>query len=188
MERDRAARYDRMSHIRELAERAPFESVVGEVIGWDASVWFHSVTVNRGLRDGIEPNAPVIGPGGLIGRVIAVGTSASQVQLLSDRLSAVAVLLARSRARGIASGAGDLLQLKYVSNLEDVEAGDLVVTSGIDGIYPKGLAVGRVLSVVNGSGLFKEATLSPGADLERLEEVLILRAVKPELGLSPDVE
>jgi rod shape-determining protein MreC len=178
MERDRMASYDRMSRVLQLAQQLPFESVVAEVVGIDATAWFRSFTVNRGTEQGVRLNGPVIGPGGLVGRVIAVGPQVARVQLISDRASAVGVLLARSRARGIVSGGGSAeLQLKYVSNLEDVEAGDLVVTSGVDGIYPKGLAVGRVRLVRNGPGLFKAITLDASANLERLEEVFILPPV-----------
>jgi rod shape-determining protein MreC len=189
MEREIVASYDRISRVLELSERLPFESMVAEVIGLDASAWFRTVTVNRGLGDGVELNAPVIGPGGVVGRVIAIGNNVSQVQLLSDRDSSVGALLVRSRARGIISGLGRTdLQMKYVSNLEDVNVGDLVVTSGIDGIYPKGIAIGRVATVFNGPRLFKSISVEPAARLDRLEEVFILEAVVSEHSFSKQVE
>lgn len=174
MEREIVASYDRMSRVLNLAERLPFDSIVAEVIGFDASSWFRTITVNRGSANGVELNAPVIAPGGLVGRVVAVGPKVAQVQLLSDRDCAVGALLVRTRARGIVSGAEDAeLDMKYVSNLDDVVIGDLVVTSGMDGLYPKGLAVGRVSSVLNGPRLFKRITIEPAARLDRLEEVFI---------------
>ncbi len=189
MEREVVARYDRLSEVLQLAERLPFESVVAEVIGIDASSWFRTITVNRGQDRGVGLNAPVIGPGGLVGRVIAVGPQVAQVQLLSDRDCAVGSLLVRTRTRGIVSGKGGAeLKMKYVSNLEDVVDGDLVVTSGIDRIYPKGIAIGRVRSVTNGSRLFKEIALEPAARLDRLEEVFILESVGPNLDITKKVE
>ena len=189
LERDRVASYDRLAQVVGLQSQLPFHSIVAEVIGLDASAWFQSITVNRGLVAGVQINAPVIGSGGLVGRVIAVGPSVARIQLISDRSSAVGVLLVRSRARGIVSGTGDgLLQLKYVSNLEDVQEGDLVMTSGVDGIYPKGLAVGRVEQVANGPKLFKEISLAPAASIERLEELFILPPVETNHKFTRKVE
>ncbi len=189
MEKEAVARYDRLSGVLQLAERIPFESVVAEVTGVDASSWFRSITVNRGEDRGVELNAPVVGPGGLVGRVIAVGPYVAQVQLLSDSDCSVGSLLVRTRTRGIVSGQGGAeLQLKYVSNLEDVAVGDLVVTSGIDGFYPKGIAIGRVASVQNGPRLFKEIAIEPAASLNRLEEVFILEPVGANLELTKKVE
>lgn len=189
MEREIVASYDRVSQVLDLAERLPFESTVAEVVGLDASAWFRTITVNRGLEQGIELNAPVVGPGGVVGRVIAVGPHVAQVQLLSDRDCSLGALLVRGRSRGIVSGAGNTeLQMKYVSNLEDVSVGDLVVTSGLDGIYPKGIAVGRVSSVSNGPRLFKVIAVEPAAHLDRLEEVFILDALDAEHRFVERVE
>lgn len=189
MERDRVASYDRMSRVMQLASQLPFQSLVGQVVGLDASAWFQSLTVNCGSDHGVEINAPVIGSGGLVGRVVAVGPQVARVQLVSDRTSSVGALLVRSRARGIVSGEGQVtLQMKYVSNLEDVKVGDLVVTSGVDGIYPKGLAVGRVESVGNGPGLFKVIRLAPAANIERLEEVFVLPAMGRRLQFTEKIE
>ncbi len=189
MEREAVARYDRLSRVLQLAERIPFDSIVAEVIGVDASSWFRTITVNRGLGRGVALNAPVVGPGGLVGRVTAVGPHIAQVQLLADQECSVGSLLVRTRTRGIVSGQGGAeLQLKYVSNLEDVALGDLVVTSGIDGIYPKGIAIGRVASVRNGPRLFKIVTVEPAASLNRLEEVFILEPLGSNLELTKKVE
>ncbi len=189
MERDIVASYDRMNRVLNLAERLPFESAIAEVIGLDASAWFRTITINRGSVHGVRLNAPVIGPGGLVGRTVAVGSRVAQVQLLSDRDCSVGALLVRGRGRGIVSGAGKThLEMKYVSNLEDVTVGDLIVTSGIDGMYPKGIAIGRVASVQNGPRLFKVITIEPAADLDRLEEVFILEPVEKNQTFTERVE
>ncbi len=181
MERDEIASYRRLSSVLELAERIPGNPVVAEVVGLDASAWFRTITVNRGTADGVVLNAPVVAAGGLVGRVISIGSDVAQIQLLTDRDCSVGALLARTRARGVVAGSGEWasptgLTLNYVSNLEDVVEGDLIVTSGMDGIYPKGIAIGRVGSVRNGPRLFKLVTVEPAANLDRLEEVFILEA------------
>jgi len=181
MERDVVASYRRLSSVLELAERIPGDPIVAEVVGLDASAWFRTITVNRGTARGVALNAPVIAAGGLVGRVISVGGDVAQIQLLTDRDCSVGALLARTRARGVVAGSGEQasptgLTLNYVSNLEDVVEGDLIVTSGMDGIYPKGIAIGRVASVRNGPRLFKLVTVEPAANLDRLEEVFILEA------------
>ena len=189
MEREIVASYDRLSQVVKLAERLPFETVVAEVVGFDASAWFQTLTINRGSDRGVKLNAPVIGPGGLVGRIIAVGPGVAQVQLLSDRDCSVAALLVRGRSRGMISGAGRAtLQMKYVSNLEEVALGDLVVTSGMDRMYPKGIAIGRVVHVQNGPRLFKTITVEPAARLDRLEEVFILEPLDYDERFSEKVE
>jgi rod shape-determining protein MreC len=192
LERDLVASYRRLSGVLELAEQLPYDPVVAEVIGLDASAWFRTITVNQGSDRGVELNAPVVAAGGLVGRVISVGPAVSQIQLLTDRDCSVGALLTRTRIRGMVTGSGEQasptgLSLDYVSNLEDVVEGDTIVTSGIDGIYHKGIAIGRVASVRNGPRLFKLITIEPAADLDRLEEVFILPAVG-ELEISERVE
>jgi rod shape-determining protein MreC len=181
MERDLIASYRRLSSVLEFAERIPGNPIVAEVVGLDASAWFRTITVNRGTAHGVALNAPVIAAGGLVGRVISIGSDVAQIQLLTDRDCSVGALLARTRARGVVAGSGEQasptgLTLNYVSNLEDVVEGDLIVTSGMDGIYPKGIAIGRVGSVRNGPRLFKLVNVEPAANLDRLEEVFILEA------------
>jgi rod shape-determining protein MreC len=182
MEHDVVASYRRLSSVLELAERIPGDPIVAEVVGLDASAWFRTITVNRGTARGVRLNAPVIAAGGLVGRVISIGPDVAQIQLVTDRDCSVGALLARTRTRGVVAGSGEQvsptgLTLNYVSNLEDVVEGDLIVTSGMDGIYPKGIAIGRVASVRNGPRLFKLVTVEPAARLDRLEEVFILRPV-----------
>jgi rod shape-determining protein MreC len=192
MERDVVASYRRLSSVLELADRLPDDPIVAEVVGLDASAWFQTITINRGTSRGVALNAPVIASGGLVGRVISVGPDVAQVQLLTDRDCSVGALLARTRARGVVAGSGEQasptgLTLNYVSNLEDVVEGDWILTSGMDGIYPKGIAIGRVASVRNGPRLFKLVTVEPAARLDRLEEVFVLPPV-PEGEITERVE
>jgi rod shape-determining protein MreC len=153
------------------------------------------VLVNKGKENGIALNAPVLSASGVVGRVVAVGPSAARVQLLLDRDCGVAVRVERTRVTAVVKGqvgfadSGTLeLAVKYLASLADVVPGDVVVTSGLDGIYPQGLVVGRIRSVGVATGLFREnATVLPSARFETLEEVLIARAPEPKPLLGETV-
>jgi rod shape-determining protein MreC len=150
--------------------------VLSLVIGKDATNWFRSLLIDRGSGDGLERNAPVITPQGLVGRVVEVGPIASRVQLVTDPVSSVGALVQRTRVSGIAAGdGGSTLRLRYLPLMSDVAVGDRVITSGMGGVFPKGLPLGTVAAVERRSGaLFQEAVLEPAADLSRLEEVIVL--------------
>jgi rod shape-determining protein MreC len=134
---------------------------------------------------------------GVVGRVFAVGPHAARVQVLLDRDSGAGVLVERSRVPGVVSGlvaaseAGEAgqedLQLKYVPERADVVVGDVVVTSGLDRIYPKGLVIGRVRLVGRGSGLFRDIRVEPSARFDRLEEVLVVRLARGTLDTPRSV-
>ena len=189
-ERSRLAQdAERLRELLGLRELLPMETVVAEVVSRDGVPWFRSVTIDKGSRHGVDLNAPVMSPTGVVGRVIAVGPHAARVQVLLDRDSGVGVLIERTRVTGVVSGqvmqpeagASDLV-MRYVPERAEVQAGDVVVTSGFDRIYPKGLVVGRVSFVGEGSGLLKEVRVEPSARFARLEEVLVV--LRPEEGLE----
>jgi rod shape-determining protein MreC len=156
------------------ASRADF--LAARVVGRDTSNWFKTILIDRGSSVGIRRNLPVIAPDGLVGRVLEVTPTLSKVQLLTDPVSAAGGLVQRTRVAGIVFGnleAG--LVVRYLPQLADVAVGDEMITSGLGGVFPKGIPVGRVVAVERRSGaLFQEATLQPKVDLSRLEEVLIL--------------
>jgi rod shape-determining protein MreC len=172
---------ERLRGLLGLREILPMETLVAGVVSRDGVPWFRTLTIDRGTAAGVALNAPVMSPTGVVGRVIAVGPHAARVQVLLDRDSAAGVLIERSRVSGVVSGqvvqpetgTEDLI-LKYVSERADVAIGDVVVTSGFDRIYPKGLVVGRISYVGEGSGLLKEIRVEPSARFERLEEVLVV--------------
>lgn len=174
--REQAAAADRLERLLELRDAVAYRSVPARVITRDPSRWFSTLTVNRGGRDGVVRNSPVVTPDGVVGRVIEVTPTAARVLLIADSRSALGVLLQPSRAAGVAEGRGsDRLHLKYLSRTAVVRPGDRVVTSGLGGIFPRGLVVGRVVSVTREEGaLLQEAEVEPAAALDRLEEVLIL--------------
>jgi rod shape-determining protein MreC len=186
---------ERLRQLLQLRGVLPLETRVAEVIARDGVPWFRTVTINKGEKQGIALNAPVISPNGVVGRVIRIGPEAAVVQLLLDQESGVGVRIERSRVTGVVAGqvdsAGQLtgdLQMKYVPMLADVVEGDLVITSGLDRIYPAGLVVGRVRQVRLGSGLFKEILVAPSARFDRLEEVLVVRTPLPDISAPETVQ
>jgi rod shape-determining protein MreC len=138
------------------------------------------VTIDKGTSDRLQTDMAVISPSGVVGRVILPSPRASKVQLLVDRNAAAGAAIQRSRAQGVVVGLGtDELRLDYVPGTADVKPGDLVVTSGIDGIYPKGFVIGTVETVERGAGPYHEIRVRPAVDFARLEEVLIVLTPPP---------
>ena len=185
----------RLRELLQLREVLPLQTLVAEVIARDGVPWFRTVTLNKGARQGIVLNAPVISPNGVVGRVIRLGPEAAVVQLLLDQESGIGVRIERSRVTGVVAGqvdsAGQLtgdLQMKYVPMLADVVEGDLVITSGLDRIYPAGLVVGRVRQVKLGTGVSKEILVAPSARFDRLEEVLVVRTPLPDVSVTETVQ
>ena len=166
----------RLQRLLALQQTSPSTLLTARVIGKDATNWFKTVLLNRGSADGIRRNLPVATPDGLVGRVVEVTPTAAKVQLFTDPVSAAGGLVQRTRVTGIVVGslaAG--ARIRYLPLMADVAVGDEVVTSGMGGLFPKGIPIGRITAIERKSGaLFQEATLSPATDLSRLEEVLIL--------------
>jgi rod shape-determining protein MreC len=189
---ERAQEADRLREVLDLRQILPFETVVAEVVARDGLPWFRTLTLNKGTRAGVVLDAPVITSWGVVGRVVAVGPYAARVQLLIDRDSGVGVLIERSRVAGVVSGQipdarTPQLVMKYVPSVADVEPGDVVVTSGLDRLFPKGLLVGRVASVGPPTGLFREIQVTPSARFEQVEEVLIVKASAEPATLTQSV-
>jgi len=153
-----------------------YHTVAARVTGRDPSHWFDTLLVDRGAADGVRRNDPVVTSEGLVGHIIEAGGGWSRVLLIMDPRSAVGVLVGKSRDAGVAEGQGQLrLLVKYLSRDAAIQPGDPIVTAGVGGIYPRGLPVGSVIGVTRTAGdLFQEARVRPGADLNHLEEMLIL--------------
>jgi rod shape-determining protein MreC len=173
-----AARTAQLQTLLELKQATQVPTVAAEVIGGNpnARAGIREVTIDRGTADGVQANMAVIAPKGVVGRVIGhPAAHASRVQLLIDRNAAAGAITDRARVGGlIAVSADDGLILDLVPNLQDVKPGDLVVTSGIDGIYPKGYAIGWVESSERGSSLYRDIKVRPAVDFGSLEEVLVV--------------
>ena len=180
--RQAAAETERLKGLLGLNEQTTIKSIPARVIAKDPSIWFNTITINRGSSAGVEMNMPVVTAGGIVGRVITVSPWASQVMLITDEKAgagAVVGQLGQSGALGSVRGRADLgvalIEMRYVSGLEKVELGDNVMTTGQDGIYPPGLNVGRVVEVKNGTATqAHQILIQPGAQLDHLEEVAVL--------------
>jgi rod shape-determining protein MreC len=134
-----------------------------------------ATNIDKGTGDGLRSDMAVIAPAGVVGRVIQPISRASKVQLLIDRNAAAGALIERTRAQGVVVGTGgDELRMDYVSGSADVKAGDVVVTSGIDGIYPKGFVLGQIQSVQRGAGGYSAIVIKPAVDFTSLEAVLVV--------------
>ena len=175
-ERAEAQRTDNLRQLLELRQRANLDTVAAEVIAGAASPDFKTVTIDKGSSDSLDTDMAVISPAGVVGRIILPSRRASKVQLLIDRNAAAGALIERTRVQGVVVGIGDgMLRMQYVPGTADVKTGDLVVTSGIDGIYPKGFVIGTIDHADRGAGAYHEIVIRPAVDFSRLEEVLIVR-------------
>jgi rod shape-determining protein MreC len=174
-ERARAEESHQLRQLLDLRTRADVQTTAADVIAATATPGFRTITIGKGTEDGLRPDMAVIGPAGVIGRVIVPSAHAAKVQLLIDGQAAAGAVVERSRAQGVVMGTGDgRLQLDYLSSTADVRAGDTVVTSGIDGIYPKGFAIGRIEHVERAGGAYKPLTVTPAVDFSSIETVLVV--------------
>jgi len=153
----------------------PPASVVVQIIGKESSPSSSTITVNKGSSSGIGRDHAVITPDGIVGRIQAVLPGTSRVQLITDPGSTVAVRVQRNREEGLLEGKLDRCALKYVSYYVDIQEGDLLVTSGLDGIYPKGLPVAVVTKVrKHEASSFQTVYADPVVRISRIEESLVL--------------
>jgi len=165
----------RLRELLDLRDNVPWTTVAARVIARGVDGSARIVTLDRGSRDGVRLNQPVLTPRGIVGRVIEAAPGACKVQSILDPNSGVAGLIQRTRVQGMVVGAGERgCRMEYVSELSNVEVGDVVVTSGLDQIYPKGYTIGVVASIGEGEGLTKLVELRPEVDFRRLEEVLVV--------------
>lgn len=176
----KAAESDRLAallHFREAHHASPM--VTARVIGVSVGTASRTLDIDRGARDGVRRNMPVITPDGVVGKVIEAYATTSQILLLTDKDSGIGAKLAESGIQSPVGGNGEpLLIMKYVANDDTVNNGEAVVTSGMDKIFPRDLPVGTVTEVKGGNP-FKQIRVKPAANLERLEEVIVLLSQEP---------
>jgi rod shape-determining protein MreC len=175
----------RLARIAEMREDFEVPMLPAELVGSDVSPWFRSVLLDRGRSDGVYSGMPVISEQGLAGLVVATSRGGAKTMLLLDRQTVVDATVQRSRARGIVRGRGDdTLHFEFVARGGDVRPGDIVITSGLDGVHPKGLRVGTVTEVEPpGSKLLRTAVVAPAVDFGRLEQVFVMLRRGPTLEL-----
>ncbi|MBZ0158542.1 rod shape-determining protein MreC [Candidatus Methylomirabilis sp.] len=172
-----ALEHARLSRLLQMNNQVGTKAVVAKVIGKDATNWFRTILIDRGADRGIQRHMAVVTTEGLVGRVVDVTPFTARVQLITDPESAVGVLTERGRVIGVAAGSHwDVIQIKYLPLMADVAVGDRIITSGMGGIFPKGIPVGKVVRSsrpTNGT-LFQSIEAQPHADFSRLEEVMVL--------------
>ncbi len=151
-------------------------TLTASIIGDDVTPWFHTLTIDRGASSGLSEGMAVVAAAGVVGQIVKVAPATARVLLLTDHTSGIAATILRSRARGVVKGKGEgLCSLEFASREEDVKVGDVVMTSGIGGVFPKGVPVGEVTMVKRGEyGVFQTVVIRPAVSVSHLEEVLVV--------------
>ncbi|MBK5276905.1 MAG: rod shape-determining protein MreC [Desulfuromonadales bacterium] len=147
------------------------------VVGEDLSSWFRTLVIDRGSSSGIAEGMAVVAADGVVGQIVKVSPTTSRVLLLTDHASGIAATIQRSRARGVVKGKSEgLCSLEFTTREEDVKVGDMVITSGIGGVFLKGVPIGEVTMVKRGEyGIFQTVTIRPLVNISHLEEVLVVQ-------------
>lgn len=179
-----ARRTEQLERLLQLQRTELPATMAARVIAADPAAAFRTVTIDKGAADGVRRDMAVLSPLGVVGRVIdEPAAHAAKVQLIIDRNAGAGAVIERNGAGGVVVGTStdtDLpLRMEYVSNLADVTPGDLVMTSGLDGIYPRGFVLGRVERAERGSGLYRLIAIRPRVDFSSLDTVLLVTGPQP---------
>jgi len=174
--RELLATHQRLQELLQFRQTINRPVLAAQVIGRDPSGWFKSIIIDKGKLAGLKVNMPVVNASGVVGRIVSVSPNYAKVLLIIDQNSAVDCLIQRSRDRGMVKGLStETCKLDYVVKSSDVAVEDIAVTSGLGGVFPKGLPVGQVSNVKEISGeLFKDIEITPAVDFSKLEEVLVI--------------
>lgn len=178
--REMLATHGRLQELLQFKKRTDWPMMAAQVIGRDPTGWFKSVTIDKGRKAGLAVNMPVVSAPGVVGRLVSVSPNYAKVLLIIDQNSAVDCLNQDSRDQGILKGASSkVCNLDYVLKTSRMMPGDTIITSGLGGVFPKGLPVGEVIRVSDRPGaLFKDVQVRPMVDFSRLEEVLVIMMEK----------
>lgn len=174
--RELLATQERLEELLQFKQTINRPVLAAQVIGLDPTGWFKSVIIDKGKWAGLRLDMPVVNAFGVVGRVVSVSSNYAKVLLIIDQNSAVDCLVQRSRDRGMLKGLmSEICKLDYVAKSNDITMGDMVVTSGLGGVFPRGLPVGRILDVKEIPGeLFKDIKIRTAVDFSKLEEVLVI--------------
>ncbi len=177
----------RLAALLAFRERVGGTAYGARVIARDPGPLSTTLTVDRGARDDVRRGMAVLAPDGVVGRVVEVSHTASRVALLTDHNSGIDALIDRTRERGVVQGGADgTCAMNYLHRDADVQIGDRVLTSGLDGVFPKGIAIGEVVEVRRRHrGLLQSAVIQPTVALDRLEEVVLIAPVAPQVPEPP---
>jgi rod shape-determining protein MreC len=167
----------RLEALLDLKRQVALPIIGARVIAYDPSMWSRCAMIDQGQAQGVKEGLPVLAPQGIVGRIVEAFPQYSKVILIVDRKSGADAMIQRTRVRGILQGkGGNRCSLEFVPKSADVQVGDLVLASGLSGLYPKGLVFGKVSGVnKKNPGLFQEIEVTPGVDLSALEEVLVVK-------------
>lgn len=169
-----------LQSLLDLKTAVQLKTTSASVIAGGASPEFRTMTIDKGTGDGLASDMAVLAPGGVVGRIIMPARRAAKVQLLIDRDAAAGAIVERSRAQGVVVGTGtDRFRLDHVPGAADIQVGDRVVTSGIEGIYPKGFLIGQIQSIDRQSGEFTNVVVDPAVQFSELETVLVVVTPTP---------
>ena len=179
-ERAEAQQTRTLQQLLSLRQETAPPTTAANVIGASADAYFRTISIDKGTAEGLRQDMAVIAPAGVVGRIILPTLRAAKVQLLIDRNAAAAALVERSRAQGVVLGTGTgVLTMAYLPGSADIKVGDRIVTSGIDGIYPKGFVIGQIESLQRGAGEFNGIVIKPAVDFSSLEAVLVVAGPLP---------
>lgn len=167
----------RLEVLLDLKRQVALPVIGARVIAYDPTLWSRSAIINQGKVQGVKEGLPVLAPQGIVGRIVAVYPEYSKVMLIVDRKSGADAMVQRTRIRGILKGkGGNRCSLEFIPKSADVKVGDLVLASGLVGLYPKGLVFGKVTEAnKKNPGVFQEIEVTPNVDLSTLEEVLVVK-------------
>jgi rod shape-determining protein MreC len=163
-----------LQKLLDMKMETPLKTTAAYVIAGAASPDFRTATIDKGTSDGVKPDMAVISPAGVIGRIILPTSRAAKIQLLIDRDAAAGAVTERGRAQGVVVGTGTSLRLDHVPGTADIKVGDRVVTSGIEGIYPKGFEIGQIESIERRAGEFSAVIIRPAVEFSSVEAVLVV--------------
>jgi rod shape-determining protein MreC len=167
----------RLEALLDLKRQVALPVIGARIIAYDPSMWSRSAVIDQGKAQGVKEGLPVLAPQGIVGRIVEAFPQYAKVILIVDRKSGADAMIQRTRVRGILQGkGGNRCSLEFVPKSADVQVGDLVLASGLAGLYPKGLVFGKVSGTNRKNpGLFQEIEVTPSVDLSALEEVLVVK-------------
>ncbi len=165
----------RLRELLNFVDELDRSALPAQVIGEDASNWARTIVIDKGTQNGLSSGLPVVAAQGVVGRIIKIAPNSARVLLITDASSAIAALIQRTRTRGVVRGRGDDLSIEYALRTADIQTGDLLVTSGMGGVFPKGLPLGTIEAVKKDQfGLFQQVKATPAVDFSHLEEVMVI--------------
>lgn len=181
-----ASALPRLEGIRQMLQQSEFDGVVVSVVGRGTPFYAGRLLIGQGSLQGVKLNQPILAEQAALGRVVTLSPLVSEAELLTNSGAAAGALLEKSRFQGVIMGDGtSMLRLEFIPNSEPVEVGDRILTSGTDGIYPKDVPLGKVVSISPGDMTYQDIVVEPFFDVHRLEEVVLLKRIPRE---TPQVE